>query len=50
MLFPDDFEHLSALCVLVNQWWTHRHGQSRRASQSRLQQMTRHLVQQVQRA
>lgn len=45
MLFPDDFEHLSALCVLVNQWF-HHHGQSRRTSQSQLQRMTRHLVHQ----
>ena len=45
MLFPDDFEHLSALCVLVSQWM-HRHWQSPRVSQPQLHRMTRHLVQQ----
>ena len=49
MLFPDDFEHLSALCVLVNQWF-HRRWQSPRTSQPQLQRMTRHLMQMQQRA
>ena len=44
MLFPDDVEHLAALCVLVNQW-IHRHWQGPRMSQSQLHRMTRHLVQ-----
>jgi hypothetical protein len=49
MLFPDDPEHLAALCVLVNQW-IRRHGQSPRTSQPQLHRMTRHLAPQQQRA
>jgi hypothetical protein len=49
MLFPDDAEHLAALCVLVTQW-IRRHWDSPRVSQPRLHQLTRHLVQQQQAA